>query len=248
LRESWLKADDRWYGSISVAPEQAEWSVQEIARAVESHPRFVQVLLASRTEQPIGSPRYWPIFEAAEHYGLTVAFHVGAQLGSLKTGSGAPNYYFEDHAGFVYQGFSVVPSLIFQGVFDRFPKLRVVFTEMGWTWVAPFSWRLDASWRVLKDEIPDLKRLPSEYLRDHCWFTTQPIPEPERPEWFEPVYAQFERAGFGSRLLFSSDYPHWDFDSPDEAIPPWLPEETRAKIFGGNASALWNIPLDEREA
>jgi predicted TIM-barrel fold metal-dependent hydrolase len=243
LRELWLEADERWYGAIATAPEQAEWSAQEIARAAESHERFVQVILPSRTDYPIGSPRYWPIFEAAEDLGLTVGLHVGASLTSLKTGSGAPSYYVEDHAGFVFQGFSVVPSLIYNGVFDRFPKLRIVFTEMGWTWVAPFSWRLDASWRVLKDEVPELERLPSEYLREHCWFTTQPITEPERPEWLERLYAQLERAGFGSRLLFSSDYPHWDFDSPDEAIPPWLPEETRARIFAGNASELWNIPL-----
>ena len=243
LRESWLQADERWYGSICTAPEQADWSAKEIARAAESHERFVQVILPSRTEHPIGSPRYWPIFEAAEDLGLTVGFHVAGQLTSLKTGSGAPNYYFEDHAGFVYQGFSVVPSLIFEGVLDRFPKLRIVLTELGWTWVTPFSWRMDASWRVLKDEIPDLQRLPSEYVKEHCWFTTQPITEPERPEWFAPAYAQFERAGFASRLLFSSDYPHWDFDSPDDAIPPWLPQETRAKIFAGNASELWKIPI-----
>jgi predicted TIM-barrel fold metal-dependent hydrolase len=243
LRECWLEADGRWYGSISVAAEQAEWSAGEVARAVASHDRFVQVIVGSRTEHPIGDPRYWPIFEAAERHGLSVAFHVAQCRTSQITASGMPNYYFEDHTGFAQQNFSLVASLIFQGVFDRFPGTRIVLTELGWSWAAAFAWRLDASWRVFKDEIPELERTPSEYLRDHFWFTTQPMEEPEQPEWFERVYAQFERAGLGERLLFSSDYPHWDFDSPDDALPPWLPEHTRASILAANASALWGIPV-----
>jgi predicted TIM-barrel fold metal-dependent hydrolase len=137
--------------------------------------------------------------------------------------------------------------MIFEGVFDRFPKTKVVLTELGWSWAAPFAGRLDASWRVLRDEVADLERKPSEYMRDHFWFTTQPMEEPEQPEWFEGVYAQFERVGFGGKLMYSSDYPHWDFDSPDDALPAWLPEDLRRRILAGNAHELYGIPTNDQD-
>jgi len=44
------------------------------------------------------------------------------------------------------------------------------------------------------------------------------------------------------RIMFSTDYPHWDFDDPWLALPPKLDENTRAKIFSGNARALYRLP------
>ena len=58
--------------------------------------------------------------------------------------------------------------------------------------------------------MPHLKRPPSEYLREHFWFTTQPIEEPEDPDH---LVEMFDWIGW-DRMLFSTDYPHWDFDDP----------------------------------
>jgi uncharacterized protein len=240
-RESWLEADPRWFGAICVTPDQPDEAVKEIARCVESHDRFVQVLLSTRIQQPIGNPRYWPLLEAAEHFKLPLAFHVGGGSRSGPfTASGSPNYYFEVHSGFINPTYSLVASLIFEGAFDRFPGTKIVLAELGWSWAAPFGWRLDASWRVLRQEVPHLKYKPSEYLAKHFWFTTQPMEEPENPRVFDQIYEQFERAGLGEKLMYSSDYPHWDFDAP-EALPAWLPEATRRKVLAGNASKLYGI-------
>ena len=86
----------------------------------------------------------------------------------------------------------------------------------------------------------DLQRAPSEYVREHFWFTTQPIEEPEKLQWLPEV---LERSGVGDRLMFSSDYPHWDFDSPLEAIPETLPETTRRKLFYQNACRLYGLTV-----
>jgi predicted TIM-barrel fold metal-dependent hydrolase len=142
-----------------------------------------------------------------------------------------------------YGGYSVVPSMIFEGVFDRFPTLKVVLIELGWSWAAPLAWRMDAAMRRMGDEVSHLRRLPSEYFADHFWLTTQPIDEPSRPEWIGGLFAQAESLGFGDKLLFSSDYPHWDFDSPVDALPSILSAETRAKVLGENAAKLYGIPL-----
>ena len=91
--------------------------------------------------------------------------------------------------------------------------------------------------------MPDLERKPSEYLRDRVWYTTQPMEEPERPQWYPAMYRQMERAGLGNRLMFSTDYPHWDFDSPTHALPRSLDQDARRRILAENASALYGIPL-----
>jgi len=102
---------------------------------------------------------------------------------------------------------------------------------------------MDASWRVLKDEVPHLQRKPSDYVRQHFWFSTQPMEEPRNLEWSYDVWELFESFGLGDKLMYSSDYPHWDFDAPTESVSEALPLETRKKVLGENASALFGVPL-----
>jgi len=90
----------------------------------------------------------------------------------------------------------------------------------------------------LRDEVPELSRRPSEYLREHVWLTTQPVEEPERPEQLLQV---FERIG-RDRLLFATDYPHWDYDDPARAFPAPLPARMREGVYAGNARALYGLP------
>ena len=243
MRDHWLTSDPRWYGSISVPTEQPEAAAAEIARCIEEGGRWAHVLLPTRTDRPVGNPRYWPVFEAAEHYGLPVAFHVGANRSSQVTACGWPSFYYEDHVGFAQQNFSLLPSMIFGGMLDRFPKLRIVLLELGWAWVPAFAWRLDAAYRVMRAEVPSLQRSPSEYVREHFWFSTQPIEEPEDPRWFGKLLEHVERFGLLDRLMYSSDYPHWDFDSPEEVLPATVSTDVRRKILGENASVLYRIQL-----
>ena len=98
---------------------------------------------------------------------------------------------------------------------------------------------------MLKDEVPHLKRAPSEYFREHFYFATQPMEEPESFEEFPVLLGQFEDTIGPDHLMYSSDYPHWDFDSPYESVPQSLPIEQRRRILGENASKFYNIPLKQ---
>jgi predicted TIM-barrel fold metal-dependent hydrolase len=243
LAHTWMAADPRYHAAI-VIPRDMPNVAAEICRCKEGEygSRFVSVLMSPSGQEPVGRQRYWDIFEACVEYDIPLTFHVPG-MGRQITGAGNVSFYGEMHMNFASLPMSIVPSLIFEGVFDHFPTLKVALIELGWSWAVPYSWRLDSAWKKLKDEVPNLQMKPSDYLKKHFWFTTQPIEEPENLEDTESVFQMLEDAGFGERLMFSSDYPHWDFDSPYESVPETFPIERRRRILGQNASKLFKIPL-----
>lgn len=244
LAYTWCDHDDRFRASITVARD-ISGAEREIERCMSEHSdKFVQVLMSPTGANPVGSPRYWPIFEAYRAYGIPLGFHVSG-MGRQPTGAGRLNFCGETHAAFVVLPLSMMPSFVFEGVFDRFPKLKITALELGWDWVVTYSWRLDAVYHKHRDDLPHLSKRPSEYLKEHFWFSTQSLEEPERPDMTEDVFRMFEEAGFADRLMFSSDYPHWDFDSPYQTVPEPFPEDRRRCILGQNASTLYKLPLRE---
>jgi predicted TIM-barrel fold metal-dependent hydrolase len=100
-------------------------------------------------------------------------------------------------------------------------------------------WRMDSAWSLLKSEVPHLKRLPSEYFYDHVYLTTQPVEEPHRPEQFVELMEHF--GGMANNIVFASDYPHWDSDDPDFALPNVLSDEIKQKIHYENGRNLYNL-------
>jgi predicted TIM-barrel fold metal-dependent hydrolase len=178
------------------------------------------------------------MYEAAERHGLPLAVHFGGTAGWPITGSGWPSYYYEDHCGMSQTFQAQVISLVFEGVLERFPGLKVVLVEGGFAWLPPLMWRMDRAWQKLCDEVPHLTRPPSEYVRGHFYFTTQPVEEPPKPSQFRWL---LDHIGMDDRILFATDYPHWDFDSPDRAIPPVVTGDLRSQIMAGNARALYRL-------
>jgi predicted TIM-barrel fold metal-dependent hydrolase len=231
----WVERDDRFYASICVSPEFPDRAIAEMERFA-AHPRFVQVLGNTATRDPLGSEKYWPIYEAASALGLPVAFHVGGAATSPITGSGWPVFYFELHAGWTVATQSQVASLICEGVVARFPKCRFVMQEGGFSWVPSLGWRLDAAWELFGEDIPALAKAPSEYLRDNFWYTTQPLEGPDDPAGLVKL---LEDPAYRDHLLYASDYPHWDFDSPDLLLPKGMEIKVAQGILGGNARSLY---------
>lgn len=109
--------------------------------------------------------------------------------------------------------------------------------EGGVAWIPTLFWRLDSYWKALRNDAPWLREPPSEYLRRHVRFGTQPL---ERPENDAHLLAVLEMMDAETILMFSSDYPHWDFDSPARAFPR-LPDQLREAIFSGNARAFYGL-------
>jgi predicted TIM-barrel fold metal-dependent hydrolase len=233
----WVTPEPRLKAGIVVPQEDPASCVAEIERCAPNA-AFRQIILSPRTAEPLGRRRYWPIFEAAEKADLPIGLHPAAASGGYpSTGSGWPTYYMQEHYSFETGMQGVLASLVFEGVFERFPKLRVCLIESGFTWLPALTWRMDKHWQRMRKEVPHVKRPPSEYIREHLWSATQPIEEPENPQHLSEV---IDWIGW-DRLVFSSDYPHWDFDDPRYTFRINLTERQRAMVFRENATALYKL-------
>lgn len=234
--DAWTARDPRLKASIMVPYEDAPAAAAEIERWA-GDANFAQVLLLSRTAEPLGQRRYWPIYEAAERACLPIGIHAFGYGGQPITGGGWPSFYLEEMSGHAQCAAAVLTSLVMEGVFARFPGLSVVLTEAGFAWLPAHLWRLDKLWSKMRDEVPHVAEPPSETVRRQVWLTTQPMEEPEHRRHFRDLV---EWIG-PDRLLYASDYPHWDFDDPTLAFPVALSPEVRDGIAFGNAAKLYRL-------
>lgn len=232
----WCEPEPRLRGSVLVALENPDEAVKEIERWAGDR-RFVQVWMPPRTLEPLGRRRYRRVLAAAAANGFPVALHLGGTNGHSSTSSGWPSFYHEEHHSYIQSMEAIATSMIVEGVFEDIPDLKMVLVEGGFAWVTPLSWRLDKHWKRLKQEVPHLRRTPSEYLRDHFWYTTQPMEDPEHPEDLERIMD-----GIGwDRVMFATDYPHWDQDDPRYAIKIPLPQAKREMLFRATARQLYKL-------
>lgn len=238
LIAEWLDKEPRLRASLVVPTQQPELAAREIAR-VGGHPGFVQVYLPVRAEAPYGNRRYLPLLEAAVRHDLAIGIGFGGQPPNPPTPSGWPSYYIEEWAGMSSIFQSQVMSLIFEGVFERLPTLRVALIEGGFTWLPSLLWRWDKEWKGLRQQTPWVRRAPSEYVHEHFRLTTQPWDAPADGRQFLNLLDQL---GSEDLLMFSTDYPHWQYDADEEALPPAdLPDGLVAKIMRENARAFYRL-------
>jgi predicted TIM-barrel fold metal-dependent hydrolase len=231
--------DERFKSAMFVAPQDPEAAAREIDR-VGDHPHIVQVLFNTATGTPLGHKRFHPIYEAAERHGLPVAVHPGTEgraIAGPPTAAGWVGKYIEWHTCLPQTAMTHAVSLVCQGVFEKFPRLKVVLVECGVSWLSHVMWRLDKNYKALRQEVPWLRRLPSEYMKEHLRLTSQPIEEPPTSEQFLQMLEMIDAE---RTLLLSTDYPHWDFDDPLIAFKG-VPERLKQRIFYRNAAELYGL-------
>jgi uncharacterized protein len=225
IAREWLDHEPRLRASIVVPMQNVEMAVDEIDRCADDT-RFVQVLVLVMGEMPLGRRQYWPVYAAAERHGLPIGIHAGSSYRHPVTGVGWPSYYTEDYAAQSVAFQSQLTSLICEGVFTKFPALKVVLIESGFTWLPAHLWRLTKYWRGLRMEIPWVDRSPVEIVRNNVRLTLQPVDAPPRAEMLAQL---IDHMGGDELLLFSTDYPHWQFDG-DEVLPEGLAPDLIRKI------------------
>jgi uncharacterized protein len=224
-----LDRDPRLRASIVVPVCSPELAAEEIERCAEDT-RFVQVLMLSQTELPLGRRMNWPIYRAAERHDLPVGIHAGSAFLHPPSATGWPSYYIEDYVSQAPGFAGTLNSLLTEGVFLKFPRLKVVLIESGVTWLPAYLWRINKTWRGVRAETPWLDRLPSEVIRERVRLTIQPFDNPDSLSQIETIV---EEIGSDRMLLFSTDYPHWHFEGT-EAVPFGLPSDLIRKILVDN--------------
>jgi uncharacterized protein len=232
--KEWLDRDPRLSASIVVPSQNIEFAVDEIERCAKDR-RFVQILLFAMQESLLGRRHWWPIYAAAVRHGLPIGIHPGSTYRHSLTSLGWPTYYIEDYASYAQAFQSQLGSLIAEGVFGKFPDLKVVLIESGVTWLPGFLWRFSKLWRGVRSEIPWVDRSPGEIVRDQVRLTLQPFDAPSDPRVIE---AMIDHLGSDAILLYASDFPHWQFDG-DETLPPGVPVALRRKILVDNPRATY---------
>jgi uncharacterized protein len=240
IATDWLPADPRFRASIIVAPNDPELAAREIHR-LAGHPGFVQVLMGSGQRMPYGQRYFHPIYKAAADHDLPVALHPGTEgvgISGPPTAAGYPTNYLEWHTGLVGSYMAHLISMVSEGVFVRFPNLKLVLLEGGVSWLPPLMWRFDKNWKALRVMTPWLERPPSEYIIDHVLLSTQPIEEPEERGHLRAILEMFP---VEHMLMFSSDYPHWDGDTPDFAARA-VTSAVRDRVLSETARELYKLP------
>src|SRR6202022_1488373 len=162
----WSDRDPRLKASILAGQDDTEAAIAEIDRCAKVG-RYVQINICPRANEPLGRHRYWPIYARAQELGLPVGIHVGGYGGHAPTGGGWPSYYAEEHHSNAHSMAATLTSLVIEGVLERFPRLKIVFIEGGFGWLAPTLCGCTQYFERFRSEVPHLKRRPSEYVREH---------------------------------------------------------------------------------
>jgi uncharacterized protein len=233
-------------------------------RILEEEPRLVSMLYlpfndpeaAYRTVKEFGhrtgvtgfmvtSPRYKPVhdnvfmktYALLEEMNKPIAFHAAYNWNDQALSM--TNRFISVHAlGFMWFNMVHMTNWIVNGLPERFPKLKVLWIESGLTWAYCLMQRLDHSYMMRISDCPSLKRKPSEYMRE-MYYSTQPM---ERPADNSILEATFKMINAETQLLWSSDYPHWDFDLPSVIYDlPFLNEQAKRNILGANAARLFGL-------
>jgi len=242
LLEEFVPRDPRLLGVICVALQDARHAVAEIEKWA-SHPRAAQVFVGTAGSVPLGHRSRMAVYEAAAAHGLPVAAHTtmeGRGITGSPTGVGYCSRYIEFHTGLAASAIANCASLVCEGVFARIPDFKFVLLEGGISWTLPLMWALDADWKRFRAEMPSVKERPSDYLRRQMFFTTQPIEEPAAER---DLVATYEQIGGATQIMFSSDYPHWDFDNPLVILPARANAPLKRRILRENALALYGRRL-----
>lgn len=234
---------DRFHPAMVVAHQKPDIAAEEIDRM--GNEDISGVLIPSTgVIPPLGHFRYDPIYEAAADNNLPVLLH-GASTNTSHVFPLARIFnetYAEDHT--MIHPFSQMWELIsmmFQGVPERYPELEFIIQESGISWVPFLKWRMDDHYLELTHELPYVDKLPSEYIDDQFYFSTQPLGHTEH----NPRHLAYiiEAAG-PDNIMYSSDLPHPDFDPPEELferIRAHFEAEEVENMMGKTAAQVFDI-------
>jgi 5-carboxyvanillate decarboxylase len=229
---------DRFSGLAAIAPQDPAAAAKELERGVRSLGLKGAIINSHTHGQYLDDQKFWPIFEAAEALGVPVYIHPNTPSPAMI----AP--FLERGLDGAIFGFAVETGLhilriIVSGVFDRFPKLRIVIGHLGeglpyWLFRIDFMHnRMVTANRYAS--VRKLQRKPSDYVRENIWITTSGM------AWEPPILYAQSVLGI-DRVLYAMDYPY-QFVPEEVAVTDNLPisDADKKKLYETNAVRVFNL-------
>jgi uncharacterized protein len=228
--------DNRMYSMLSLPFSDPDASLRHVEKFGGCHGVTGFMVTTVRTLQ-VNDNAYMKVYRAMEERGLALAFHSGPNWGEPVFR--ACNRFLSVHAlGFSFYNILHCTNWVINGLGERFPKLPVLWVEGGLAWIPFLMQRLDHEYMLRSSECPTLKKKPSDYMRD-MYYSSQPMEVQD----MGALETTFRMINAETQLLYSSDYPHWDFDLPSTIYDlPFLSEKAKHNILGGSAARLFKLP------
>jgi uncharacterized protein len=250
---------ERYAGLASIPNNPIDAAIAEVERVAKRGAVRGLDIANSTDLKPLWDPYWNPLWEVIDACGLPLHFHtigtrlpddlqrlvfMGADLARAPADATPEDkrlarMAFATHiTGFQINMGNVLMSVIFGGVLERYPRIRVVLGEAGIGWIPYILWRMDGEW---EDQFKDLSLTmpPSEYWRRQCWATYQT----------DPVGLKLLDELGVDKVMWGSDFPHPDGVWPDskeyiERETGHLSPDVRRKIVCDNAARLYGFTLE----
>jgi predicted TIM-barrel fold metal-dependent hydrolase len=233
--ETILPREPRIKTMLGLPFEDPDACVRTIRRYAD-HPQVIGFLVTSQRHSGVHQNMYMKVYAELEKRGMPLGFHAGPSWADSMTTT--MNRFISVHAmSFVTCNMGHLTNWIVNGIQERFPDLKTIWIESGLAWVPFMMQRLDHEYLMRQSDAPLLKKLPSDYMRD-MYYTSQPM-EITDPALLKETFRAMDAE---HTLLWSSDWPHWDFDLPGRLFGlPFLSDQGRRNILGETARKVFNL-------
>jgi len=232
----YCKVSPRLKAVANLPISRPDEAAKELNRAVTKLGLVGGMLAAQAHGKNLGNPEFYPLYEEAQRLDTPIAIHA---FGGDEPGSEIFEQFICLHTtGHPFPVLRQLTAMIFGGIPELFPKLKIGYLEIGCGWIPYWLERMDEEWEKRgKAEAPICKKKPSEYLTsDRIYYGCEP----------EEKMMGYVVGEIGSEtLMYASDYPHWDMSWPDSAIIIWRREdlslEAKKNILENNARRFYNL-------
>ena len=221
-----------------IAPQEPAEAVKELRRCVGQLGMVGAMLPSNVLGRNLSRPEFHSIFAEAQELGVPVGVHTSTGMNAHACGGERFDLFPLAHAvTFPFEAMLAVASFLCEGIAELFPRLKFAFLEAGIGWIPWWLERLDEHFEMRGSEMPLMKMPASEYVKTRaCYFSCDP------DEKLMPLVSQVIGA---DRILYASDYPHWDARFPESVTMiknrSDLPDAAKTKILGENATRFYRL-------
>jgi predicted TIM-barrel fold metal-dependent hydrolase len=244
LAEHCAGAPERLFGVAMIATDDVDAGVAELQRCADMGLRGAMISIGQKSGEGYGDERFDAFWSAAEHLKMPVSLHVAATETTWKSGSGS---LFVDFACVFTPTMYAITSMIYSGLFDRHPRLKVLSVENDASWPLAVLGRMDDRWIHDKlwasalgpEAVITAGRKPSDIFHEHVACT-----------FMRDRTAIVNREIIGrDNLMWGADFPHFDGAWPNskavlESQFDGVPLEDQVRIGRDNAIRLYELPLE----